>query len=71
MEVTLEVLFLNGKERKKEKKKGGGDLEAGHCSIYNHEHDQDMREIFSLDVEVLPVFCAFPSGLPKGTAKSS
>jgi hypothetical protein len=24
MEVTLEVLFLNGKERKKEKKKGGG-----------------------------------------------
>jgi len=47
MEVTLEVLFLNGKERKK---KGGGDLEAGHCSIYNHEHDQDMREIFSLDI---------------------
>jgi hypothetical protein len=24
MEVTLEVLFLNGKERKKEKKKRGG-----------------------------------------------
>jgi hypothetical protein len=26
MEVTLEVLFLNGKERKKEKKKGGGGI---------------------------------------------
>jgi len=24
MEVTLEVLFLNGKERKKQKKTGGG-----------------------------------------------
>ena len=69
MEVTLEVLFLNGKGRKT--KGGGGDLEVGHCSIYNHEHGQDMREIFSLDIEVLPVFCTFPSGLPNGTAKSS